>query len=276
MPVRLKALKRTFDSHNLQPTRFEFMDLAPPSSKRLRTAETDISVVAKSPAMQELLNRCIKYSMRGWYVTMVTPPDDAFEFNSFVKEIVSRRLVSEPHVVSPTDTTVLWRNFEECAASDRGLVILKAEALTEAMLDELARLERNGRSRQVLIVNFRSKSWLERRMEEWPKAVKKSFKPKPLRWPKLGARKADLPALADALCETLVSQDGSRRAKLAPAAKEMLFVDTYKSVAALYQRIRDGFDVMLRTNEPTIVPRHLMVASNPRQRANLFSSPAIP
>jgi hypothetical protein len=236
-----------------------------------------------SDAMQRIANLMKKLGDRGYmFLMLITNPDDTAELTALATMVANRRGHADPLVVRSNDATATRPNHE-----GRGIVIMNAERLAlpkdrsemSILADDFVRWSKEKPPR-TLIANFANRNACDETVATWPAEIKERFARKPLEWPSLRQREADLPGIMENICAQFTSRDDSVHAELAKDAKILLTQEVMHrkekgmSVATLRRRIRGGFDVMLRCKAPEITAQHLRLAVNPRERGAYLASVA--
>ena len=262
------------------------MDQSPPSSKRKRVESTDIPVTLLSYMMKRLADLWDKYGRRGLYIMLITNPDDTAELTALATMVANRRGHADPLVVRPNDKTAVRPDLMRPNHDSRGIVVMNAERLVlpedrtamSILADDFVRWTREDPPRHMLVANFANRNACDTTVATWPEDIRGRFAKNVLEWPSLRQREADLPGIMENLCAQFTSRDDTIHAELAKDAKILLMQEATrrdgKGVATLRRRIREGFDVMLRSKGEQITAQHLRVAANPHERGAFFASVA--
>lgn len=250
----------------------------PPSSRRLNTNELHIQVAMQSQAMQDLAAVAASHIAREVYTFLVVHPDDSSEAMAFAKHVAERKGRLEPRPVYPAADTFTRnpRLVNTPEEEKRAVVIWRTHQCSAKMLDEFVRRHERGYRYDHVIALVPSIETYRNALPGWPvNGFTKLFARDPLEWPSLKGREADHRSILHAIADVLVSRDGRAQAELTEGAIDMILRRRAKRTMELYTRVRDAFDVMLRSTGATkITAEHVEIAGNKDRRRQLFSQTA--
>jgi len=245
------------------------MNDAPPSSRSARyTQQGNVTVTLASTIMRELAQRIGVKSSQGMIVPLIIHPEDAPELRSFFEWTVASVDPKKEHeVINPEDVSSLVVTDTILPGSSPHRLFLDGARTRSAVFERT--LSEDSRDRLVTLVAFGSlkKYGAFQKNGGWQQTLLRRVSP-PEMWPGMDARKADIPGIVDAICESITSFRG-HHPQLELQVRKALIERPGERVAHLRSVIRKAFALAIESDDRTIEKLHIEAAKRPDKRANL-------
>jgi hypothetical protein len=211
--------------------------------------------------MTRALNVAIKRTKKGYYLPLITHEGDELELASFIRHLADHLLeLGQVEMIKHDEAPLSGNGIDLIEGSATGVAFLRADKLTERQTQKLAKSRASSNPKRLVIANFDSFAKFATVREQWPSILKNAFYSKPLVWPSLNERGADLEGIVDEICKTLCSEDECRRAMIADDALHEILQMSFDNTYDLRRLLVHAFDIMLEQTELIISQRTLTQA----------------
>jgi hypothetical protein len=215
--------------------------------------------------MKSLLEEVVRQSRDGRIVPIIVSPEDGMEFYSFVHMVVERMSESRQYILIDAREPALYRDPDTLIRlphillpnADKDTPTLVLNALANEMPEpQRARIFHFRTERDVSVI------------ARWPPTLVRSIH-KPLRWPALSSRKADLPGIIKTIAGSFRLMHTQRPVCLAETALAHLTENPGETVEQLWSVIKNASVIAGQYKMDTVGVQHLRAVERPDIRKEL-------
>lgn len=237
----------------------------PPASSRDSAPryENSLTATLNSADMKNLLEQCVKEARSSFKIPLIVKHEEGRELASFTRRALTRIGGQEmPLEIVTPDNGLPNNSFGDC-----GMLILGAHLMGDDVLAQFDAEHFDYPAVRITIFAFPNEKAYKETRGRFPTNYQKSISMHPMRWPKLGARKADLGGIISSVWEAVRPEDD--KPDLSRDARDMLLHKPGETVDQLYANLRKAVRFAKKVGSPSVYASHVEADTRKDIRASL-------